>query len=271
MGVRANLVPKKKRRAFPFWSIFMVVGLVNLGIFLLVFTTQDNDQGIPLPEAQCRILGGSIAFDGETFWATAMLITFGAKTDQDIVQFDNEGKVINVFTPEQDFCGLAFDGERLWTADAVGSGLYIMTGGKFFTVDMGSGRLVEQFTINRQYMVDGIAASEYQLWVIGRYRDREGQVFLWEIDQYSKSIAHEITLPAADFLSCSGITYFKDYIYAVVGIDRKQVLKISTYEGRIVERFDFTGREIYGITHDRNDVLVADGKAKRLFSLITEE
>jgi hypothetical protein len=266
MSAQVNLINKMKKRKFPLWGAVIGIALVNIFIFLFISESETNGHSIPLPEAQSRIIGGSIAHDGESFWATGMLITFGARTERDIIQFDKDGKVLNVFTPEQDFCGLAFDGTRLWTADAAGSGPYALNG-KFYTVDRGNGRLVEQFTINRDYLLDGIAASEYRLWVIGRYRGGDTQVFLWEIDQYSKAIAHEVALSKGDFVSCTGVTYFQDYLYAVVGVDYKQVVKISTYEGRVVNRFDFSERDIYGITNDGKDVLVADGSARALLTL----
>ena len=269
MSAQVNLLNKIKRRKFPIWGIFVAVALVNILIFLFVAKEEPDEHGIPLPEAQCRVIGGSIAYDGESFWATGMLVTFGSKTERDIVKFDNEGNVLDVFTPEQDFCGLAFDGTRLWTADAAGSGPFALNG-KFYTVDRESGRLVEQFTITRNYLLDGIAASEYRLWVIGRYYGEETEIFLWEIDQYSRTIAHEVALSVSDFMSCTGITYFREYLYAVVGIDHKQVLKISTYEGRVIERFDYSGCDLYGIANDGKHVLVADGSARALFTLDAE-
>jgi|GEM_PF-3374296 len=270
MCAQINLKQKKKRRAFPGWLIFVAAGVVNGVIILVSVVLSRPEYYIPLPEPQGKIVGGSIAFDGEFFWTARMLVSFGAETSHEIVQFDAEGNVINVFRPERDFRGLAFDGTRLWTADAAGSGNYIMNG-KFYTVDMGNGRLVEQFTINRDYFLDGIGASEYRLWVVGRYRVEESGAFLWEIDQYTRTIAHEVTLPAGDLQTCSGITYFKDHIYAVVGIVHKEVLKISTYEGRIIERFDFSGRQINGITNNGNDILVADGEEHKFLTLNDNE
>ena len=98
MSERVNLIPKRKKRSFPFWSFFVAIGLVNVGIVLFVTITTGDEYSVPLPEAQNRVIGGSIAYDGDSFWATGILITFGAKTERDIVQFDNEGKVLNVFT-----------------------------------------------------------------------------------------------------------------------------------------------------------------------------
>lgn len=266
MGLQINLDPKIKKRVFPIWGIAVAIGLVNLVVFLVIKQSETEEYSIPLPGNQSRVIGGSIAFDGQSFWAAGMVVTFGARHERDIVQFDEEGMVLNVFTPAQDFCGLAFDGTNLWTADAAGSGPHSMSGA-FYTVDRESGRLIEQFAMNRDCLLDGIAASEYRLWVIGRYRDREKEVFLWEVDQYSESIAHEVALPAEDLMYCTGITYFKEHIYAVADVDHRQVLKISTYDGRIVERYDYSWRRIYGITNNGKEVLVADGGAKNLYVL----
>jgi hypothetical protein len=270
MTSEVNLKKERKRWKFKLPWIFILAWGIPL-IILFTGLLNSGDGNIDLPESPGKIIGGSIAFDGRYYWATRILLSFGAEIKREIVKFDPKGDVCSIFTPTHDFRGLAYDGEQLWTADAVGSEDFLNDDGGFYIIDQESGQFVKKFSIQRDYMVDGLAASRQALWVLGRTVEQPDKVFLWEIDPHIKSITNEAELSDELIISCSGITFLNGYVWALVGSAEKEVLKISPHDGRIVKRYDFSGDDINGITNNGNQIFIADGGEHQLLVLDTGE
>ncbi len=268
MSRKFNLIKKAKMTGIP-W-IFILAWGIPIGI-LVITLSSPKAKSFNLPEEPGKIIGGSIAYDGRFFWGTRILLSFGAEMKKEIIKFNSSGEEIKTFIPKKNFCGIAFDGERLWTADAVGSTDNLSDNGKFYTIDPETGKLMEQFAIHKDYMLEGITGSEHRLWVWGKHAEDENIVFLWQINPYSESILHEIELSPSIAASCSGITFFGGNIWAVVGMTNKEVLKITPQRGRIVETYDLSGEEINGIVTDGENILLADGEAHKLNTLDSYE
>lgn len=270
MAPDVNLRREKKRKRLKLPWIMIIAWGIPLIVFFSVLLSSD-DEYIDLPQSRGKIIGGSIAFDGRYYWATRIIISFGAEIKREIVQFDPSGDIKHIFVPEQDFRGLAYDGELLWSADATGSEDYLSDNGRFYIIDQESGQFIEKFAIQKDYLLDGIAAGRQKLWVLGRHAEQPSRIFLWEIDPHIKSIINEMELSEEMRMPCSGITFLEGYIWAVVGSAKKEVVKISPYDGRILKRYDFTDSEINGITNNGHKILLADGDQHQFFALDTED
>ena len=268
MPPKLNLVRKFRGMRIP-WIFILAWGVPLIILFITLVSPEAKSYKLPMEPG--KIVGGSIAYDGRLFWGTRIMVSFGAEMKKEIVQFNSSGVIITTFIPEENFSGIAFDGDRLWTADAAGSADYLSDNGKFYTIDPETGKLMEQFAIHKDYLLDGITGSEHRLWVWGRHAEDKTAVFLWEINPYSESILHEIELSPNIVAACSGIAFFDGYIWAVVGLADKEVLKITPQRGRIVERLDLSDEEINGIATDGASVLLADGEAHKLYRLDTYE
>jgi hypothetical protein len=271
MGTEVNLRKNKKRRKSRFGWMFFLPWLIPV-IIVFITLISENDNYIDIQNIPGKIIGGSIAFDGRYYWATRILVSFDAEVKREIVQFDPSSDVYHVFTPEYDFRGLAYDGEHLWTADATGSQEYLSGDGNFYIIDQESGQFLTKFTIDRDYLLDGLTAGNGMLWVLGRYSEQQNRIFLWTIDQHIRSITHEVEMQKDLITPCSGIAFLDGYIWAVVGLAGREVVKISPHDGRIVQRYDFSESEINGITTDGKQIFIVDGEVHQLYALdIAEE
>jgi hypothetical protein len=266
MAVDINLKKEKRRRTFKIGLIFSLSWIIGLVVFFITFFSRDDDY-IEVAHEPGMVIGGSIAYDGRYYWATRLLVSFGAEIKREILQFTAAGDIEFFFTPQHDFRGLAFDNERLWTAEAYGSQDYLSDKGNFYTIDRTSGQFTGQFAIHRDYLLDAITAGNGRLWVLGRYDTQEKRVFLWEIDHYIGSIVHEVEISDNIKIPCSGIAFLDGYVWAVVGSIDREVVKISPQDGRILESHDFSGYEINGIASDGNTILLADGDKNQLRAL----
>lgn len=263
MGIEVNLRKKKKPRRSRFGWMFFLPWLIPVIIVFITLVSENGDH-IDIPDTPGKIIGGSIAYDGRYYWATRILVSFGAEIKREIIQFDPSGEVYHIFTPEKDFRGLAYDGERLWTADANGSEEYLSGDGNFYVIDQESGQFMTKFTIDRNYLLDGLTAGDGNLWVMGRYSDQQSRVFLWVIDQHVRSIIHEVEVSKDILTPCSGIVFLDGYIWAVVGFAGREIVKISPRDGRILIRQEFPDTEINGIATDGHQILVVDNYAHQL-------
>lgn len=241
---------------------------VEVGILLLSISTLlsgllgcgERARSIPLPQKEGYIMGGSLAFDGTHFWATQYPKLDKLDKPRQLVKFDKLGKVIDVFMPKENFHGLAFDGENIWTADVFGwaEGRFFGEHGNFYIIDPETGELSKQFTIPETYGdLNGLAAGAGRLWA---FVDRD-QIF--EIDTESGSVANTITLQ--ENFNCTAMKYAHDHLWVVKGLIKKEVLKIHPSSGEIVKRYDYTGRVLNGIATDGENICLVDGDALELF------
>ena len=266
MGAEVNLRQDKKRKRIKIGGIFFILWAIPLVVFLITLLSEDNDY-IDVPDIPGKMIGGSIAYDGRYYWATRIEISFGAAIKKEIVQFGPSGDVYHIFTPTQDFCGIAYDGERLWTADAAGSADYLSDDGNFYIIDQESGQFIEKFAIHRDYLLDGLTAGAGKLWVLGRYSEQQDRVFIWAVDYHIRSITHEVEVSKNSMMCCSGIAFLDGYIWAVLGPAGDEVVKISAHDGRIVQRYGLSETEINGIASDGHRILIVDRLTHQLYTL----
>lgn len=217
---------------------------------------------VPLPQREGYVMGGSLAFDGTHFWATQYPKLDRIDESREVVKFDRDGNVVATFTPDENFHGLAFDGQNIWTADVFGwaEGRFFGEHGNFYILDPETGELHKQFTIPETYGdLNGLAAGGNRLWA---FVDRD-QIF--EIDPESGSVVNQLEVPES--FSCTAMKFLDGYLWVVKGLIKKEVLKIDPKSGNILKEYDYTGRVLNGIATDGKDIYLVDGDKLELFVL----
>lgn len=244
--------------------------VILLGTMLYCFfSCEASKKVIPLPEDENWGIGGSMAFDGNYFWGMRIPRSFTSEKSKEIVRFDELGQVVNIYTPEQNFSELAFDGKNVWTTDAFGSDIAaIEFNGNFYIIDPETGILKKQFRIYEDYMVDALAASGDRLWVYANHAGEEAHdKFILEIDIGAGAIINVMSYPEDISSTCSGMTYAGGHLWLTTGLIKHEVIKMNPQTGEIVKKYDFTGRVINGITTDGKNIYLADGEKHVLFIL----
>lgn len=246
------------------------VVLLAFALFLSLGELAGCDSGsreIPMPRVEGKGLGGSIAFDGEHFWATRVPMSYTSKAGKEIVKFDRSGNEVMAFAPAENFSELTFDGKDVWTADAFGYEAVssLRETASFYTVNPETGTLERRFSIHVDYMLDGLAAGEDRLWAfVVSSTDIGSKRFILEIDPHQGSVVRWMEYPDREGRTCSGMAYADGHLWLVAGFVKRTILKISPGSGKIVDRYDCSGRVINGITTDGKRILLADGETYML-------